>query len=128
MSFQFAATKLMAANPNSTAPRMAKTPAAPMAGWRAASSALMAAAPASLTQPADCPRVRSPSTLLRYQDIGGTPSPRASPTSPRTPTAGEGIPEASPSRVPALLAPHADLLLHRAVGEGEQHGLLVGLM
>src|SRR5262245_44055955 len=32
------------------------------------------------------------------------------------------------SRIPPVLAPHADLLLHGPVGEREQHALVVGLV
>ena len=70
MVVQCAATKLMMAKPNSTAPRIAKIPAAPKADWREARSDLMALAPVSLTQPAACQRARSRSTRWLYQDMG----------------------------------------------------------
>ena len=73
MAVQWAATKLMTANPNRTAPRMAKTGATPNGEVRDCRSVRMAVAPASFTQPACCQRVRSRSTLLRYQDMEPSP-------------------------------------------------------
>src|SRR5262245_33479392 len=70
MAVQWAATKLMTAQPKSTAPSMAKMGAAPNADRRDARSLRMAQAPASLTQPAVCQRARSRPTLWRYQDMG----------------------------------------------------------
>ena len=73
MPVQCAATKLMTAKPNSTAPSTANMDATPNADLRESRSARIAEAPASLTHPWVCQRARSRSTLWRYQDID-TPS------------------------------------------------------